>query len=139
MDDFNVDNVLGMVCEAKKRVIPSARICVIDSISDLLFQYENSFQQRQQIMKLIKGLTEMRLTSILLGDLPEETIDYQKFGPESFLVQGVFVMHNIRAKNNVVQVFQIRKLRGQNFKKEMMPYRIGKYGVEVYPDEKVFV
>ena len=39
------------------------------------------FLQRQQLLRLIKGLTEMRLTTILLGELPEESIDYQRFGP----------------------------------------------------------
>jgi len=47
-------------------------------------------------------------------------------------------MHNIRTKNTITQVFQIRKLRGQKFSKEMIPYNIGEQGVEVYPGEKVF-
>jgi len=137
-EDFSIDSVLGLVSEAKRRVTPPAKRCVIDSISGLLFQYESPFQQRQQLLKLMKGLTEMRLTTLLLGELPEETIDYQRFGPEAFLAQGVFVMHNIRTKNTITQVFQIRKLRGQKFSKEMIPYNIGEQGVEVYPGDKVF-
>lgn len=139
MEDFSIDSVLGRINEARRRVTPAASICVIDCISDLMFQYEHAFEQRKEIMRLVKGLTEMRLTTVLLGELLEETIDFQKFGPEAFLAQGVFVLHNIRAKNNIVQVFQIRKLRGQEFNKGMMPYSITKYGVEIYPDEKVFV
>ena len=65
--------------------------------------------------------------------------DYQRFGPEAYLAQGVFVMHNIRSKNVMTEVFQIKKLRGQKFPKTMMPYSIGKSGVEVYPEEKVFI
>ena len=137
-EDFNIDSVLGLISEAKRRVTPPAKRCVIDSISGLLFQYERPFQQRQQLLKLMKGLTEMRLTTLLLGELPEETIDYQRFGPEAFLAQGVFIMHNIRTKNTINQVFQIKKLRGQKFSKEMIPYNIGKNGFEVYPGEKVF-
>jgi len=137
-EEFNIDSVLGLVSEAKKRVTPPAKRCVIDSISGLLFQYESPFQQRRQLLKLVKGLTEMRLTTLLLDEMPEETIDYQRFGPEAFLAQGVFVMHNIRTKNTITQVFQIRKLRGQKFSREMIPYNIGDDGVEVYPGEKVF-
>ena len=48
-------------------------------------------------------------------------------------------MHNARSKNVMTEVFQIKKLRGQKFPKTMMPYSIGKSGVEVYPEEKVFV
>ena len=138
-EDFSIDSVLGLVSSAKRRMIPTARRCVIDSVSGLLFQYEKQFVQRQQLLKLIKGLTEMRLTTILLGELPEESIDYQRFGPEAYLAQGVFVMHNIRSKNVMTEVFQIKKLRGQKFPKTMMPYSIGKSGVEIYPEEKAFV
>jgi len=138
-EDFSIDSILGLVSTANRKLIPTARRCVIDSISGLLFQYEKPFVQRQQLLKLIKGLTEMKLTTILLGELPEESIDYQRFGPEAYLAQGVFVMHNIRSKNVMGEVFQIKKLRGQKFPKTMMPYSIGKSGVEVYPDEKVFV
>jgi len=138
-EDFSIDSVLGLVSSAKRRMVPTARRCVIDSVSGLLFQYEKPFVQRQQLLRLIKGLTEMRLTTILLGELPEESIDYQRFGPEAYLAQGVFVMHNIRSKNVMTEVFQIKKLRGQKFPKTMMPYSIGKSGVEIYPEEKVFV
>lgn len=136
--EFSVDDLLGMISEARRRVTPSAKRCVIDSISSLIFQYEKPFQQRKQLLKLIKGLTEMRLTTFLLGELSEESIDHQRFGPEAFLTQGVFVMHNVRSKNVITQVFQIKKLRGQEFSKEMMLYSIGRHGVEVYPEEKVY-
>jgi len=137
-EDFSIDSMLGLISQAKRRATPSAKRCVIDTISGLTFQYENPFQQRQQILKLMKGLTEMRLTTILLGELQEETLDHQRFGSEAFLTQGVFVMHNIRTKNTITQVFQIRKLRGQKFSKEMIPYSIGRQGIEVYPEETVF-
>jgi len=137
-EDFNVDNILALIGEARRGTNPAARRCVIDSISGLMFQYESQFQQRQQLLKLIKGLTEMRLTTLLLGELTEESIDYQKFGPEAFLSQGVFVLHNVRTRNTVTQVFQIRKLRGQKFVKKMIPYTIGSQGIEVYPEEEVF-
>ena len=39
--------------------------------------------------------------------------------------------HNIRSKNVMKEVFQIKKLRGQKFPKTMMTYSIGKSGVEV--------
>ena len=138
-EEFSIEGVLGRISEAKRRVTPAARRCVIDSVSGLMFQYEELFKQRQQVLRLIKGLTEMRLTTVLMGELQEESIDYQRFGPEAFLAQGVFVMHSIRSKNVIVPVFQVKKLRGQKFSKEMMPYSIGNYGVEVHPGEKVFI
>ncbi len=138
-EDFSIDSILGLVSTAKRRLIPTASRCVIDSISGLLFQYEKPFDQRQQLLKLIKGLTEMRLTTSLLGELPEESIDYQRFGPDAYLAQGVFVMHHIRIKNLMMRVFQIKKLRGQKFPMSMMPYSIGKSGVEIFPEEKIFV
>lgn len=61
----------------------------------------------------MKGLTELGLTTLLLGELPEETIDYHMFGHEAFLNQGVFVMHNIRAKNTIIRVFQSRSSGGR--------------------------
>ena len=138
-EDFSIESVLGRISEAKRRVTPAARRCVIDSVSGLMFQYDELFKQRQQVLRLIKGLTEMRLTTVIMGELQEESIDYQKFGPEAFLAQGVFVMHGIRSKNSIVKVFQIKKLRGQKFSDEMMPYSIGNFGVEVHPGEKVFI
>lgn len=137
-EEFSIDSVLGLISEARRRVMPVASRCVIDSISSLIFQYENPFQQRQQLLKLIKGLTEMRLTTLLIGELTEEGIDNQRFGPEAFLTQGVFVMHNIRVSNTIMPVFQIKKLRGQKFPKEIIPYSLSRHGIEVHPEEKVF-
>ena len=135
-DDFSVDGLLGVISEAKRKL--DAKRCVFDSVKALSMQYRDEFENRQQILKLIKGLTEMRMTTLLLTETSEETKDTQQFGITEFLAQGVIYLHSYRMQDNVVRALEVRKMRGVKTINKLCYYELSDAGITVYPRETVF-
>ena len=133
---FNIDNVVNAIAEVKKKI--GAKRCVIDSISALTLQYKEDFDIRQQTLRLIKELTEMDLTTIMLAENSEDRQDVTRFGADAFLAQGVIVLHMYRVEESNVKALEVRKMRGAKHTDRLCPYRITSEGIEVYPEETVF-
>lgn len=133
---FNIESILAAIKEVKQKV--NAKRCVIDSISALTLQYKDEFEIRQQTLKLIKDLTEMGLTTIMLAENPEDRQDITRFGADAFLAQGVIVLHMYRVEESNVKALEVRKMRGAKHTDRLCPYRITSEGIEVYPEETVF-
>jgi KaiC/GvpD/RAD55 family RecA-like ATPase len=133
---FSIDNVLAAISEAKRKV--NATRCVVDSLTALTLQFKDEFEIRQQTMSLIRGLTEMDMTAILLAENPEDRQDMTRFGAEAFLAQGVIVLHMYRVEESNVRALEVRKIRGVKHTDRLCPYRITAEGIEVYPEETVF-
>ena len=135
-EKFKISDVMAAIKEVKNKV--NAKRCVIDSISALTLQYKDDFEIRQQTLRMIKDLTEMDLTTIMLAENPEDRQDMTRFGPESFLAQGVIVLHMYRVEESNVKALEVRKMRGAKHTDRLCPYRITAEGIEVYPEETVF-
>jgi len=135
-EEFSVDGLLGAVNDARRRI--DAKRCVIDSLSALVLQYRDEFEARQQVLRLVKGLTEMRLTSLLLGESQEESEQMQKFGFVDFLAQGVIYLRTYRIRDTLVRAIEIRKMRGVKIMERICPYGFTPNGIVVYPHETVF-
>jgi KaiC/GvpD/RAD55 family RecA-like ATPase len=133
---FSIDSILTGIREVKQRV--NAKRCVIDSISALTLQYKDDFEIRQQTLKLIKDLTEMNLTTIMLAENAEDRQEVTRFGADAFLAQGVIVLHMYRVEESNVKALEVRKMRGAKHTDRLCPYRITSEGIEVYPEETVF-
>jgi len=133
---FNIDDVVSAIADMKKKI--NAQRCVIDSISALTLQYKDEFEIRQQTLRLIKVLTEMGLTTIMLAENPEDRQDATTYGAEAFLAQGVIVLHMYRVEESNVRALEVRKMRGVKHTDRLCPYRITAEGIEVYPEETVF-
>jgi len=133
---FSVESVLTEIKEVKNKV--NAKRCVIDSISALMLQFRDDFEIRQQTLKLIKDLTEMDLTTIMLAENAEDRQEVTRFGAEAFLAQGVIVLHMYRVEESNVKALEVRKMRGAKHTDRLCPYRITSEGIEVYPEETVF-
>jgi circadian clock protein KaiC len=135
-DEFSVDGLLGTVNEARKRI--DAKRCVVDSVSGLTLQYKDEFEARQQVLKLVKGLTQMKLTTLLLTESTEESVDVQKYGTAEFLAQGVIYLHAYRIRDSIARAIEVRKMRGVKTPEKLCPYSFTLNGIAVYPREQVF-
>lgn len=136
-EEFNVDGVIGAINEARRKV--DAKRCVIDSMTALQLQLKDEFETRIQTLKLIKALTEMKLTTLLLTEKQEERIDVQKFSTTEFLAQGVIILNIYRIGDSAVRALEIRKMRGVKHMEKLCPLKITNEGIEVYPQQTVFV
>ncbi len=135
-DDFSVDGLLGLVAEAKRKL--NAKRCVVDSLKALSMQYRDEFETRQQTLKLIRGLTELKLTTMILAEASEEKLDSQSFGIIDFLAQGVIYLRAHRIRDNVIRALEVRKMRGVKTVNKLCLYDIKDSGITVYPQETVF-
>ena len=135
-EDFSVDGLLGVIAEAKRKI--DAKRCVVDSLKALSIQYRDEFDTRQQILKLIRALTEMKLTTMLLAEASEEKADSQSFGTAEFLAQGVIYLHTYRVRDSMIRAVEVRKLRGVKTVNKLCPYTFTDEGMVIYPQETVF-
>lgn len=138
-EKFQLDEIVNNIRAIKEKI--NAKRAVIDSVSALDLQYGDEFDKRKNILRLIKHLTEMGLTTLLLSENAEERQDMQagvRFGADAFLAQGLIVLHMFRVEESNVKALEIRKMRGVKHLERLCPYRITPEGVEIYPEETVF-
>ncbi|MCD6469974.1 hypothetical protein J7L29_04160 [Candidatus Bathyarchaeota archaeon] len=135
-EDFSIDGLLGVIVEAKRKI--NAKRCVIDSLRALTLQYRDEFEMRQQILKMIRALNEMKLTTLLITESSEERVDAQRFDILEFLAQGVIYLHTYRVRDNIIRAIEVRKMRGTKITDKICPYVFTNEGIVVYPQETVF-
>ena len=135
-EKFDLTGLISLIEEAHRRI--KATTCVIDSVTSLLLKYNGEFEMRQKLFELDKALSGMGLTTLMLLETREERRDVQTFGIESFLAQGVIVLHMFRLEDVLVRALEIRKMRGVRNSEKLCLYRITDEGIEVYPNEQIF-
>ncbi len=129
---FDLDGLLGVIAHARKRV--AAKRCVIDSLDAMGGVYRTEFEFRFKLLQFFRALSQLELTTLVLTDAPTPTVE--KFGVESILASGCFILHN-STKEAPSQTMEIQKIRGIKTPKRVMAYRITPDGFEVRPQESV--
>jgi circadian clock protein KaiC len=104
---------------------------VIDSTAVFELYYKDASEIRKQLFKLLIGLKQIGVTSMLTSELPEEPTSLAKFGVEEFVVDGVIVLHYLGIGEKNYGSLQIRKLRRTNHEKDVYPMEISDKGISV--------
>lgn len=104
---------------------------VVDSTAVFGMYYKEAFEVRKQLFKLLNGLKDIGVTSVLTSELPEEAKTLGKFGVEEFVVDGVILLHFLGIGEKNYHSLQIRKMRRTNHEKDIYPMEIGKDGIIV--------
>lgn len=134
---FGIENVLGVLHEARKRI--NAKRVAVDSLTSLMIQYKDAFTVRREVLTLMKSLSETDdCTSILLSESTDEGEGLGRYQVETFLAQGVIILHNILMGDVRVRAIEIRKIRGTKHSERMHPFRITDQGIVVLPEERVY-
>jgi len=134
-ETFDVNGVLNVIKDAAREI--DAKRCVIDSLSALMLQYRDAFELRQSILTLVKAITEMGLTTLLLSENMEEPGDAYRFGVESFLCQGVIVLRMPHRAEKILRTLQVQKMRGVKHLEKPCLFKITDKGIEVYPEAPI--
>ncbi len=103
----------------------------IDSTAVFEMYYKEASEVRKQLFKLLTGLKNIGVTSVLTSELPEESKTLAKFGVEEFVVDGVILLHYLGIGEKNYGSLQIRKLRRTNHEKDVFPMEIGNDGIIV--------
>jgi KaiC/GvpD/RAD55 family RecA-like ATPase len=103
----------------------------IDSTSSFGLYFKDTFEIRKQLYKLLTGLKEIGVTSILTTELTEEEGKLSRFGVEEFIVDGVVLLQFLGLGGKASFNIQVRKMRRTEHKKESYPYDITKNGIKI--------
>jgi len=133
-EKFDLDGLVGVIANARKRV--AAKRCVIDSLVSIggSYRYESEF--RFKLLQFYRALSELELTTIVLTE--SHTPIVERYGTETILAQGSFLLHTITEKETTFQALEIQKMRGVRVHKRILAYRISPEGFEVRPQEPIF-
>jgi KaiC/GvpD/RAD55 family RecA-like ATPase len=111
---------------------------VIDSISSLEAAFTNKDHYRMYLQAMIEALNQHNSVNFLLAETEQEPDKYSKSGAAEFLVDGVFVLYNLRKGSLRRRAIEILKLRCSDHAKELIPYMITAEGITLISSEKVF-
>jgi KaiC/GvpD/RAD55 family RecA-like ATPase len=132
-EKFDLDGLTGVIVNARKRV--AAKRCVIDSLSSIAGAYRNNDEYRFRLLQFYRALTELELTTLVLTECSTPAVE--KYGPETILAQGSFLLHTVRDRDLVTSILEIQKMRGVRIHKSILYYRITPDGFDVRTQEPV--
>lgn len=130
---YDLDGLIGTIANARKRV--AAKRCVIDSLMSIAAAYRLESDFRFKLLQFFRALSELELTTLVLTESPTLMVD--RFGVETMLAQGSFLLHTMSEGETVSQILEILKIRGVRPYKRLLAYRITTDGFEVKPQESV--
>jgi KaiC/GvpD/RAD55 family RecA-like ATPase len=97
------------------------------------YRFESEF--RFKLLQFYRALSELELTTMVLTECQTPTVE--RYGVETILAQGSFLLHLLREQDAVFQALEIQKVRGVRVHKRILAYRIAPEGFEVRPQEPV--
>jgi KaiC/GvpD/RAD55 family RecA-like ATPase len=106
---------------------------VVDSITSLKKLSESTGDTDEGIMSLLRFLSEARVTSLLITDLPDPT----ELQPEMFISRGEIRLHKRMISNRTDRFVSIEKLRGSAHDALPRPMVITEKGIIVDSKKKV--
>jgi circadian clock protein KaiC len=128
-DPFQITDITSPLLDKIKE--HKVQRVAVDSTAVFELYYKEASEVRKQLFKLLNGLKDIGVTSILTSELPEKYETLGKFGVEEFVVDGVIVLNYLGIGEKNYGSLQIRKMRRTNHEKDVYPMEIGKNGIEV--------
>jgi circadian clock protein KaiC len=133
---------LRIKMEGIPELIPSTvkpYMIALDSISALESAFVGKPEHyRIYIEQLFRLFEETGATTFLITETEEAPSRFSKTGVEEFLADGVFVLYNFKVRDTRARAIEILKLRGAEHERKIVPFTIGKSGMEVFPNERVY-
>jgi KaiC/GvpD/RAD55 family RecA-like ATPase len=108
-----------------------------DSLSALSIAFKNEENYRKYVKELFDMLSEFNSVNYVLSETEQNPRIFSRTGVEEFLADGVVVLYNLRVGGKRQNALEILKMRAGKHLKKMVPYKLGKNGVEVFFDEKI--
>ena len=105
----------------------------LDSTSTLRMLEEHPLGGRRRILSIMKMLTEMRCTSLIICETTDNTPSM-----ESYLARGVIRLYTTTTAGEKIRAIGIEKMRGTSFDEHIRPFTITNEGISVAADEIAF-
>jgi KaiC/GvpD/RAD55 family RecA-like ATPase len=112
---------------------------VIDSATSLLLLQQDAYLRRQAFLKLISIINSWGCTVLLTSEARERRGNLTSKFDIEFLVDAVVAIHQIKNKDVKDKAIEIVKMRGTDHSNRLIPLKIEKKGVVLYPTQRVFL
>ena len=109
---------------------------VIDSITPILLANTDVVQARGWMVVLVAILKQQSATALLVS---ERTYPPAYDMVDLSIADGIISLNVYEADNSKIRYFIIEKMRKTKHTMSSIVFRIGEGGINIYPDEPVFV
>lgn len=134
--EFSIQ-ALSTVIRSYARVTRATRI-VIDPITSLSLQFEDSQQRRTAVIDLLDSLVSMGTTNLVSSEIGTHigaALTDREIPVEEYLCHGVLVLHNSHITGRgIVSALEIEKMRERKHDRQLHPYSITEKGMTVYAE-----
>jgi circadian clock protein KaiC len=122
-----IDTIVAVVKEKE------AKRVVIDSITGICFQLETKEKIRDFIFQLKKGLSTSGVTTLLVSEIPPESIAYSSHGVEDAIADGIIMLGNIEQRGHLLRTLHVVKMRGTTHSRAKYVMDLSSYGIILVP------
>ncbi len=131
IDFSNVEGLIGII----RGVIEDndAKRVVIDSITALCENLNESGRIRDFIFELGFQLMYLECTTVMISEIPPQTFKYSMFGVEEFISDGVILLSEFERKGELIRALQVIKMRGIAHSRNKHVMKILDEGVNLIP------
>ena len=92
----------------------------IDSTAVFGMYYKDAFEVRKQLFKLLGGLKEIGVTSVLTSEISEDSKNLTRFGVEEFIVDGLIVLNYDILRPSPLQLIVRKMRRTKHYRKSVV-------------------
>lgn len=131
---FEIDNLVEEL-QAKIKQINAKRVG-IDSLAALFYRFTDATERRTAVVDLIESLSDLGVTVLITTELSKLGLE-RSISDEEFLVHGVVIMQTLFLGGTTSRGMQVEKMRGVNVNPNLVPYKIDKTGIEVFPSMSI--
>jgi len=134
MDPFQLTDITSPLLDKIKQ--HKIERVAIDSTAVFGMYYKDPFEVRKQLFKLLVGLKDIGVTSLLTSELPENAKSLARFGVEEFIVDGLILLSFVGIGGQDFGNVQVRKMRRTKHATAWYPMDITNKGIVVKREEK---
>jgi len=132
-DDFaNLPEVIESYVKTKE-----VRRVVIDSCTLLQLYFRNEDSYRNIMYELLEFFSSLDCNVLMTAERSHTKRGESSFGMEEFIADGVVMLYSIPKDNKRFTAVEILKMRDTSHSTNLVPFKITKDGIIVYPNESI--
>ncbi|MFH1228818.1 MAG: ATPase domain-containing protein [Candidatus Aenigmatarchaeota archaeon] len=117
-DPFQITDISSPLLD-KIREYKVQRVA-IDSTALFGMYYKDAFEVRKQLFKLLSGLKEIGVTSVLTSEVPDGSKALTRFGVEEFVTDGLIMFDYDILRPNPLQLIVRKMRRTKHYRKSVV-------------------
>jgi len=114
-----------------------AKRVVLDTLATLFHRFPDPIERRVAVIDLIESLTDLKITTLITTELGKLSLD-REVTVEEYQAHGVILMQSLFSSGTTSRALQVVKMRGTKTNSNLVPYRIDRTGIEIFPDLTLF-